>query len=159
MIKEFQGKYSFLSNFTDAHLLWKGILFRSSEYAYQCAKVGDWERQPQLLIERADDILFILTAPTPGQVKRRGNRIFCRTDWYSIRIDVMGEIVEAKFRQNPDLAQKLLDTDDQYLQEGNHWGDNFWGVCDDGYGRMVGDNYLGRILMDVRDKLRKERGR
>ena len=35
------------------------------------------------------------------------------------------------------------------LVEGNTWGDRFWGVCGG-----VGLNWLGRLLMQVRDEVR-----
>jgi predicted NAD-dependent protein-ADP-ribosyltransferase YbiA (DUF1768 family) len=44
----------------------------------------------------------------------------------------------------------LLATDEADLVEGNHWNDTFWGVC-----RGVGQNWLGRILMDERASIRE----
>jgi predicted NAD-dependent protein-ADP-ribosyltransferase YbiA (DUF1768 family) len=38
--------------------------------------------------------------------------------------------------------------------EGNSWGDSFWGVSLD---TGMGTNHLGRILMDIRDQLYKEK--
>ena len=66
----------------------------------------------------------------------------------------MKDIVRAKFSQNEELAKKLLATNDEYLIEGNTWGDRFWGTVN-GEGR----NQLGIILMQVRDELRAERSR
>ena len=65
---------------------------------------------------------------------------------------IMEDIVKAKFSQNEELAEKLLATDDEYLIEGNTWGDRFWGAVN-GEGR----NQLGIILMQVRNELRAER--
>lgn len=62
----------------------------------------------------------------------------------------MHDIVRAKFEQNPDLRQKLLSTGSEELIEGNTWGDTFWGVC-----KGSGQNWLGRILMFVRDEVRE----
>jgi predicted NAD-dependent protein-ADP-ribosyltransferase YbiA (DUF1768 family) len=61
----------------------------------------------------------------------------------------MEDVVRAKFSQNPELCDQLLDTGDKTLIEGNHWGDRFWGVCDG-----VGENHLGQILEKVRTELR-----
>lgn len=61
---------------------------------------------------------------------------------------IMYEICKAKFRQNPDLAERLISTSDFELIEGNNWGDHIWGVCD-GYG----ENRLGKILMRIREEL------
>ena len=66
----------------------------------------------------------------------------------------MRSIVQAKFAQNHDLADKLLSTGDAVLEEGNNWGDRIWGVVWED-GRKVGENRLGRILMDTRSRLRQ----
>lgn len=65
----------------------------------------------------------------------------------------MESIVRAKFSQHPDLAEKLVSTGDMHLEEGNWWGDVFWGV-DKKTGE--GENHLGIILMRLRDELRKK---
>ena len=44
---------------------------------------------------------------------------------------------------------KLLDTGDTELIEGNNWHDTFWGVC-----KGKGQNNLGKILMEVRKDIR-----
>jgi len=46
---------------------------------------------------------------------------------------------------------RLLQTGDAKLVLNNKWNDKFWGVC-----RGVGENWLGKILMEVRDELRKQ---
>lgn len=58
-----------------------------------------------------------------------------------------------KFTQNPILAQRLLDTGEARIAEGNYWGDLFWGV-DDVTGE--GENHLGRLLMELRQRFRQE---
>jgi predicted NAD-dependent protein-ADP-ribosyltransferase YbiA (DUF1768 family) len=47
------------------------------------------------------------------------------------------------------LADRLLLTGDEELIEGNYWHDHIWGVCDG-----TGTNWLGKILMEIRDELR-----
>ena len=71
-----------------------------------------------------------------------------RSDWEDVKFDVMKEIVILKFI-NPNLKEKLLATKDAELIEGNTWNDRCWGVCDG-----VGQNNLGRILMEVRELLK-----
>jgi predicted NAD-dependent protein-ADP-ribosyltransferase YbiA (DUF1768 family) len=39
----------------------------------------------------------------------------------------MFELVLEKFKQNLELKQKLLETGNQELIEGNTWNDTFWG--------------------------------
>jgi hypothetical protein len=60
--------------------------------------------------------------------------------------------VRDKFNRNPDLRAKLLATADAYLEEGNTWGDQIWGVYNG-----QGTNWLGKILMQVRTELRSGR--
>jgi predicted NAD-dependent protein-ADP-ribosyltransferase YbiA (DUF1768 family) len=61
----------------------------------------------------------------------------------------MYSIVLDKFTRNSKLGDLLIETGDRYLEETNHWGDKIWGVCD-----SVGTNWLGKILMDVRNQIR-----
>ena len=60
----------------------------------------------------------------------------------------MYEICQEKFNQNTDIAQKLMNTGDAILIEGNYWGDTYWGKCNG-----VGQNNLGKILMKFREEL------
>lgn len=60
----------------------------------------------------------------------------------------MKDLVRQKF-QHPELKKKLLKTKNATLIEGNTWGDVYWGVCNG-----VGENNLGKILMETRAKLR-----
>jgi ribA/ribD-fused uncharacterized protein len=72
-----------------------------------------------------------------------------RRDWETVKVDVMREAVLAKFTQHPDLRRTLLATGDAALVEHTR-RDAFWGDGGDGRGR----NKLGRILMEVRARLR-----
>jgi predicted NAD-dependent protein-ADP-ribosyltransferase YbiA (DUF1768 family) len=66
-----------------------------------------------------------------------------------VKVDVMRDLIAQKFAVGSELADRLLATGDQELVEGNTWGDTFWGVCDG-----VGENWLGRLLMERRAALR-----
>ena len=50
------------------------------------------------------------------------------------------------------LGTMLLESEEAYLEETNHWGDVYWGVCNG-----IGENKLGKLLMDIRDDLRAVR--
>lgn len=133
------GTYDFLSNFHTSPCEFEGKSFPSVEHAYQAAKTTDkmWKAA-------------ITDAPTPGESKKLGRRCPVREDWEEIKLSVMEELVRSKF-SNPKLSQKLLETNDKLLVEGNTWGDTFWGVCN---GR--GENHLGKILMKVRSELKEK---
>lgn len=63
-------------------------------------------------------------------------------------IDVMRYALKCKFTQNPNLAAKLVALEGEIV-EINEWYDTFWGVCNG-----VGQNWLGRLLMELRDELK-----
>lgn len=137
-ILEFQGPYRFLSNFYPAKMVWDGLEFNTSEHAYVAAKTLD--RNLRIKISKIT---------LPGNVKRFGRNMELRSDWEEVKIELMTEIVMAKFSQNPDLFEKLLATGDAILEEGNRWHDLVWGVCPPGSGK--GRNELGKILMKIRE--------
>ena len=69
----------------------------------------------------------------------------------------MYDIVKAKFSQNENLRQMLLDTNNEELIEGNWWHDNCWGDCScERCKDIKGQNNLGKILMRVREEIRNE---
>lgn len=140
-ILEFQGEYRFLSNFYTAEFVWDNILWPNSEAAYQAAKTLD--RKQRLLFAQMKN---------PATSKREGRLIQLRPDWEEVKLQLMLEIVLAKFKQNPHLREKLLATGDAHLEEGNHHKDRIWGVCPPGSGD--GQNLLGLVLMQVREHLR-----
>lgn len=139
VIDLFRGQYDFLSNFYPVEIEYSGVIFPSTEHAYQAAKTLD-------PLEHE----VIKMAATPGKAKRLGRGVTLRDDWDVIKIDVMRELVKQKFTKYPDLEKKLLLTSDAELIEGNTWGDRFWGQC-----RGVGENWLGKILMEIRTSLMK----
>ena len=90
-----------------------------------------------------------------AEAKQYAKTMDKRTDWDMIKEKIMYKVVKQKFIQNSSLGQKLLDTENAYLIEGNNWGDQFWGICP-----VVGDvgidglNMLGTILMIIRNELK-----
>src|SRR5205085_2942105 len=107
-INSFSGQYAFLSNFYPASAPYEGVVYPSSEHAYQAAKTLDMEERRRLA-----------SLATPGKAKRAGRRITLRPDWEQVKIAIMTGIVRAKFQHNPELAQKLAATADAELVEGN----------------------------------------
>jgi ribA/ribD-fused uncharacterized protein len=140
-IAEFQGPYRFLSNFWPAEIEFEGLKYPTVEHAYQSAKTLDVNERRR-----------IAALPTPAEAKAAGRALKLRDDWERVKFDVMEQCVRQKFTRHADLRQQLLDTGDAALEEGNTWGDRVWGVY-----QGQGENRLGKILMKVRDELRRER--
>ena len=137
MINSFRENYYFLSNFYEAPVEWEGIKYLNNEAAFQSAKVFGNER-------------LKFANLNASEAKKLGRTVNLRKDWENVKIDIMKDIVRCKFIQNEDLAEKLLATGNEYLEEGNTWGDKIWGTVNGS-----GANNLGKILMEVREELRE----
>jgi len=143
-IDDFRGDYHFLSNFAPARVTLDGVQFPTVEHAYQAAKTMEQQERQQ-----------ILGASTPGLARKMGRKLSQRPDWPEIKVRVMQDLVAQKFNGHSDLVKLLLATGDAELVEGNSWHDNFWGdCCCPRCAELTGQNWLGRILMDVRERLR-----
>jgi ribA/ribD-fused uncharacterized protein len=142
MIPEFQGQYRFLSNFWRVSVEYESHWYRSTEAAYQAAKTLDLNQREEIRL-----------AEKPGDAKRLGKKVTLRPDWDQVKTDIMRNLLEQKFRQ-PDLKAKLLETGDEELVEGNKWHDNFFGICFCPKCGNCGQNILGKLLMELREKLR-----
>lgn len=131
MIDRLAGEFDFLSNFfiePDGTCV---------EIEYQAAKADNE-------VERR----WVQLSATPQAAKKRGRKVRIRPDWGECKIEIMRALVRRKFRDHPELAARLLNTGDEYIEEGNWWGDTFWGVCNG-----IGENHLGKILMQIRSEL------
>jgi ribA/ribD-fused uncharacterized protein len=134
----FRGKYRWLSNFVDCPVTFEDVMYPSTENAYQAAKTLDLEERRQFETLSA------------SEAKKAGQKVKKRTDWEQASLYIMTHILLKKFTQ-PQFEEKLLATGDAYIEETNHWGDTFWGVCDG-----VGENHLGQIIMKIRSYLRSD---
>jgi predicted NAD-dependent protein-ADP-ribosyltransferase YbiA (DUF1768 family) len=76
-------------------------------------------------------------------------------NWASIKIDRMRAVLRAKFSQHENLRQVLLGTGSRRLVEvgtTNNAVNRFWGEVNG-----KGENTLGKLLMELREELRKEK--
>lgn len=144
VIDSFSGRYRWLSNFHPAPLAWRDLVFPTLEHAFQWEKMDTEQGRVAVISVPPDLTCTARRWTTPGEAKRAARRHHMRSDWEQIKIDVMHELLRRKFA-DPDLRQRLIDTGDAKLIEGNNWNDRFWGVCNG-----IGENHLGRLLMLVR---------
>ncbi len=143
MIKEFQNEYRWLSNFWPVPIEYQGRIYPSVEHAYMAQKnlSETWQN-------------FCVEEEDPKRVKKMSMLVCLRDDWEEIKVALMTDLIRIKF-QNPVLREKLLATGDEEIQEGNDWGDTFWGVdLETGEGK----NALGKIMMKIREEIKKEYG-
>jgi ribA/ribD-fused uncharacterized protein len=135
-IKGFKDEYAFLSNMFPASFLENGVTFSCTESYYMGHKSG-----------LAEDLVRF--AGLNGyEAKKLGKTVVLQDDWDTKKLGIMKQALILKFSQNPDLRDKLLATEDAYLEETNFWKDFFWGVYDG-----KGENFLGKLLMEVREEI------
>jgi len=172
VIDHFRKGTAFLSNFYRRKILYKGHWYPSSEHIYHAEKSFDEEYKNQLMVQKEIDMrnnkeyLYFKPELTPVESKNFGNRSrlikagLLRSDWFDVSFELMEDINIYKFVQNPDLRKKLMDTGNKILIEGNYWNDKFWGMVkynrNDPNSEWVGENHLGKILMNVRTRLRDD---
>ncbi len=136
MITTFHGEHAFLSNFHPSQIVIFGSTFATVEHAFQSWKM-----------ESPSDAYLVNQQKSPGLAKKCAKGLTRRNDWDLIKKSVMYTCCTLKFVHEP-FRSLLLETDDQYLVEGNTWGDTYWGQCNG-----IGQNNLGLILMAIRQDL------
>lgn len=147
VIPKFEGEYRFLSNFAPSSIQIDtknvGVLtFATGEHMFQALKYKAMVDESKQL----DYLESVNASDDPNWAKKRGRAVKIDTaKWDGIKIEMMRQTVWEKFKQHPDLRERLLATDSAMLVEGNTWGDKFWGRVDG-----QGYNLLGSILMETR---------
>jgi len=129
----------FLSNFHPSTITFEGSLYPTVEHAYQASKTLD-----------VDCRRLIRSASSPNDAKRLGRSITLRHDWNEVKVQLMRFLVKEKFK-NPFLRHLLVSTGDLRLINENRWNDKFWGMVDG-----AGENWLGKILEEVRSEAKAE---
>lgn len=132
---KFREDYYFLSNMypcpVNVNINGKKLTFSCAEAAFQAFKCP----------EEAERFMGI----DGFAAKKMGRKITLRKDWESVKLSVMRDVVKAKFGQNPGLMVKLKSVTGEIVED-NTWNDRFWGRC-----QGTGQNWLGKLLMEIRD--------
>lgn len=117
-------------------VFFEGMQFDCTENAYQAAKTLDVELRKEI------------SKMNPFQSKKYwiGKEDQLRSDWNDVKFSILRDLNFQKYNNSSKLRQMLLNTGDAILEEGNTWGDVYWGICDG-----VGENNLGKVLMEIRE--------
>lgn len=137
---QFKDEYEWLSNFSECKIEYEGIKYPSVEHFYVAMKSTD----PEIRSE-------VSKLTTPGKAKRFGRKLEIRPQWEDLKVSIMKYALDEKYSQEP-YKSLLIETGDIEIQEGNMWGDTFWGIdLESGEGR----NTLGKMIMSIRTELNK----
>ena len=120
-----------------------GLSWQTSEHYFQAQKFIE---HPRIM-----DQVRSADGPRAAVDKARENSRSKRSDWESVKDDVMRKALHAKFTQSKKLKELLLGTSGRKLVERSPV-DKYWGDGGDG----SGENNLGKQLMELRAKLREK---
>lgn len=97
-------------------------------------------------------------SPMTAKMKSKPHRKDSRPDWDDVRYKVMRWCLRVKLAQNyEEFGQLLLATCDRPIVEQSR-KDDYWGakLADEAGDTLIGQNVLGRLLMELREKLKDD---
>ena len=130
-----------------------GKKFVNSEHYFMWKKVIMF--QPEL-----EETILKMT--DPKDMKYLGGKVknYDNSKWGSVRYEIMKAAVTEKFKQTPELKARLLSTGSARLVEASPY-DKIWGIgmnaekARNSNNIFLGQNLLGKVLMEVRDAMVK----
>jgi ribA/ribD-fused uncharacterized protein len=138
--------YGGFSNLFRREVEFEGVVYPTSEHAYQAGK------------PRKDAVReWLLAAPSPALLAMAAHGLYywdIAPGWSTTKLDRMRGVLRAKFTQHADLKELLLSTGNARLVESatvDNEVNRFWGEVNG-----VGRNTLGIMLMELREALRSE---
>lgn len=141
--------FGVFSNLYRRAIEFEGDSYPTAEHAYQAGKprkkeVRDW----------------LMAAPSPALLAMAAHGLYywdVTPGWSTSKFMRMKNVLRAKFQQHADLRALLLQTEDARLIESatvDNAVNRLWGEVDG-----VGQNMLGKLLMEVRDEIRSSEAR
>lgn len=135
-----KDEYGCFSNFAHYGFELDGKWWMTSEHYFQAQKFCGTEYE---------ETIRLLDNPMKAAEMGRNRNLPLREDWEQVKDNIMRKAVYAKFSQNNELKNILLKTGSESIVE-NTSSDYYWGCGTNG----SGNNMLGIILMEIRDKLK-----
>ena len=144
------------SNFHHCCIQYGNVTFKNSEQLFMYLKAKHFNDN--------QTAAQITGTPNPAEAKRLGRQVkgFIASQWEQAAYDAMLLACTLKFKQNHSLRTMLLNTGDKELVEANQkdrrWSCGYYPTdprCLD-ESKWYGTNWLGKILMEVRNQLKEE---
>lgn len=135
-------EYGEFSNFFHCGFELDDKWWMTSEHYFQAQKFHGTEYE---------EAIRLLDSPMKAAEMGRNRKLPLRKDWEEVKDDIMRKAVLAKFSQNIDLKDKLLNTGTEIIIEKTS-NDYYWGCGTKGTGK----NMLGIILMETREVLKSK---
>jgi len=121
------------------------IQILTSEALYQACRFPHFTEIQKLIINQK--------GPMTAKIKSKSYRNQTRSDWNKTRINIMRWCLKVKLVCNwKTFGQLLLSTENKpIVEDSSH--DQFWGTIPIKKDILVGQNILGRLLMELRQEL------
>lgn len=159
-IKFFSARTDFyeFSNFFYAPITYNGVLYPTSEHAFQRQKLKDKSKFAKILdnvgIDKKNKYF------KPGEVYQEINKKhsifnpnkdfkYTQSEWDEKKYSIMKDIVKEKLKQHYWIRVLLFKTKNSKIYEVNPH-DRYWSITSGGF------NALGKILMELRSKIKKK---
>jgi len=142
-----ENKFGGLSNMAPGYSLFiNEVNIQSSEILYQACRFPLFPMIQKEIIETKN--------PMDAKSVSRKYQQFSRQDWDSVKFKVMKWCLEVKLIQNFDtFSELLLSTGEKTIVEFSK-KDTIWGASPLNHSILKGKNALGRLLMELREKVK-----
>lgn len=148
VFKKAADEFGGLSNMTSQFpVLIAGLRVSSSEALYQACR---FPHRPDV-----QSMILGEHSPMTAKMKSKPYRDDSRPDWHDVRVAVMRWCLRAKLASNWSTFGKLLLSTGQKAIVEESTKDAFWGAMPKPDDELVGENVLGRLLMELREQLRE----
>ena len=126
-------------------LIVEGVPVATSEALYQACRFPHMPDVQKIILAQA--------SPMTAKMKSKPFRESSRPDWEIVRVPIMKWCLRVKIEQNwKRFSSLLVSTGSAPIVEESS-KDSFWGAKPDGSNFLEGQNVLGRLLMELRQKL------
>jgi len=144
-----QGKFGGLSNMAPSFPLFiNEINIQSSEVLYQACRYS--------LFPNIQEEIIRTQNPMDAKKISRKYMEYTRQDWDFVKFKIMKWCLEVKLIQNFEkFSAIILETDGKNIVEYST-KDDVWGAKPVGSDTLKGINALGRLLMDLRERLKSQ---
>ena len=144
-------QYGGLSNMASGYPLQvNGLYIPTTEALYQSCRFPHFPKIQQEIIAQH--------SPMTAKMKSKTNRKYSRKDWEIVRNKIMRWCLRVKLAQNYEKFGKLLISTGDFPIVEQSRKDSYWGakLTDETGQKLVGQNVLGRLLMELREKFKND---